>query len=55
MTQQLADARTLAQRSLADLAGATTKLQAILDTLTTGVIVHGIDDEQRKKAYDCVS
>jgi preprotein translocase subunit SecA len=21
--------------------------------LTTGVIVHGIDDEQRKKAYDC--
>lgn len=47
MTQQLADARTLAQRSLADLAGATTKLQAILDTLTTGVIVfdtqHRID------------
>ncbi|MEX8520469.1 MAG: ATP-binding protein [Leptothrix sp. (in: b-proteobacteria)] len=39
MTQQLADARALAQRSLAAAESAKTHLQTILDNLTAGVIV----------------
>ncbi len=39
MTQQLADARALAQRSVAQVEGARTNLQTILDNLTAGVIV----------------
>ncbi|MEO8299393.1 MAG: ATP-binding protein [Burkholderiales bacterium] len=47
MTQQLADARGLAQRSLASAESAKTHLQTILDNLTAGVIVfdrHGAID-----------
>lgn len=39
MTQQLADARGLVQRSLAEVESAKTHLQTILDNLTSGVIV----------------
>jgi nitrogen fixation/metabolism regulation signal transduction histidine kinase len=39
MTQQLSDARSLAQRSLVQLESARTNLQTILDNLTAGVIV----------------
>ncbi|MCX2864030.1 ATP-binding protein [Paucibacter sp. PLA-PC-4] len=39
MTDQLADARALVERSVADLEGARTNLQTILDNLTAGVIV----------------
>lgn len=39
MTQQLADARTLADRSVIELEAARAKLQTILDSLTAGVIV----------------
>ncbi len=45
MTQQLADARALAQRSVAQVEGARTNLQTILDNLTAGVIV--FDRERR--------
>lgn len=43
MTQQLADARQLAQRSLAELDAARAGVQTILDNLTTGVLVFGKD------------
>ncbi|MFM2053338.1 MAG: hypothetical protein RL456_1375 [Pseudomonadota bacterium] len=43
MTQQLADARGLVQRSLAEVESAKTHLQTILDNLTSGVIVFGAD------------
>lgn len=43
MTQQLADARALAQRSVAQVEGARTNLQTILDNLTAGVIVFDRD------------
>ncbi|MBZ8142398.1 PAS domain-containing sensor histidine kinase [Rubrivivax gelatinosus] len=39
MTAQLADAREQVQRGVAQLEGARTRLQTILDTLTAGVIV----------------
>jgi nitrogen fixation/metabolism regulation signal transduction histidine kinase len=39
MTQQLADARGLVQRSVAQVEGARAELQTILDNLSTGVIV----------------
>lgn len=39
MTQQLADARALAQQSVAQVEGARTNLQTILDSITAGVIV----------------
>lgn len=39
MTQQLADARTLADRSVQDLDSARAHLQTVLDNLTAGVIV----------------
>ena len=39
MTQQLAEARAMVERSVADLEGARTNLQTILDNLTAGVIV----------------
>ena len=39
MTDQLADARALVERSVADLESARTNLQTILDNLTAGVIV----------------
>lgn len=39
MTEQLSDARSLVQRSLAQLEAARTNLQTILDNLTAGVIV----------------
>jgi nitrogen fixation/metabolism regulation signal transduction histidine kinase len=39
MTQQLADARTLAEHSVAELDSARAHLQTILDNLTAGVIV----------------
>jgi nitrogen fixation/metabolism regulation signal transduction histidine kinase len=39
MTQQLADARTLAERSVLELDSARAHLQTILDNLTAGVIV----------------
>lgn len=39
MTQQLADARALAQQSVAEVEDARTNLQTILDNLTAGVIV----------------
>ena len=39
MTQQLADARSLVQRSVFQVEGARAELQTILDNLTTGVIV----------------
>jgi nitrogen fixation/metabolism regulation signal transduction histidine kinase len=39
MTQQLADARNLAQHSLSELEEAKTHLQTILDNMTAGVIV----------------
>ena len=39
MTTQLADARALVQRSVAQVEGARTNLQTILDNLTAGVIV----------------
>ncbi|WP_374592353.1 ATP-binding protein [Aquabacterium sp.] len=39
MTQQLADARTLADRSVGELEAARANLQTILDSLTAGVIV----------------
>jgi nitrogen fixation/metabolism regulation signal transduction histidine kinase len=39
MTQQLADARAQAQRSVAELENARTHLQTILDNLTAGVVV----------------
>lgn len=45
MTQQLADARALAQRSVAQVEGARTNLQTILDNLSAGVIV--FDRERR--------
>ncbi len=45
MTQQLADARALAERSVAQVEGARTNLQTILDNLTAGVIV--FDRERR--------
>ena len=47
MTQQLADARSQVQRGVAQLEGARTRLQTILDSLSAGVIVfdrqHAID------------
>jgi nitrogen fixation/metabolism regulation signal transduction histidine kinase len=43
MTQQLSEARALAQHSLSELEGAKTHLQTILDNLTAGVIVFGAD------------
>jgi nitrogen fixation/metabolism regulation signal transduction histidine kinase len=43
MTQQLADARTLADRSVADLESARAHLQTILDNLSAGVIVFDAD------------
>lgn len=43
MTQQLADARGLVQRSLAEVESAKTHLQTILDNLTSGVIVFDTD------------
>ncbi|TAK81892.1 MAG: HAMP domain-containing protein [Aquabacterium sp.] len=45
MTSQLAEARTLAQRSVAELDSARAHLQTILDNLTAGVIV--FDAERR--------
>ena len=39
MTQQLFDARALAQQSVAEVEGARTHLQTILDSLTAGVMV----------------
>ncbi|HEY1393529.1 MAG TPA: histidine kinase dimerization/phospho-acceptor domain-containing protein, partial [Methylibium sp.] len=39
MTQQLADARAMVERSVAELEAARTHLQTILDNLTAGVIV----------------
>jgi nitrogen fixation/metabolism regulation signal transduction histidine kinase len=39
MTQQLADARDLVERSVAELEAARTKLQTILDNMSAGVIV----------------
>jgi len=39
MTEQLAEARSLVQRSVAQVEGARTNLQTILDNLTAGVIV----------------
>jgi nitrogen fixation/metabolism regulation signal transduction histidine kinase len=39
MTEQLADAREMVQRSVAQVEGARTTLQTILDNLTAGVIV----------------
>ena len=39
MTQQLADARSLVQRSVAQVEGARAELQTILDNLSAGVIV----------------
>ncbi len=39
MTEQLAEARAMVERSVADLEGARTNLQTILDNLTAGVIV----------------
>ena len=39
MTQQLADARSLVQRSVVQVEGARAELQTILDNLTAGVIV----------------
>jgi nitrogen fixation/metabolism regulation signal transduction histidine kinase len=47
MTQQLADAREDVQRGVAQLEGARTRLQTILDSLSAGVIVfdrHGAID-----------
>ncbi len=47
MTQQLADARTLAERSTQQLDSARARVQTILDNLTSGVIVfdrHGLID-----------
>ena len=43
MTEQLSDARSLVQRSLAQLEAARTNLQTILDNLTAGVIVFDKD------------
>lgn len=43
MTEQLSDARSLVQRSLAQLEAARTNLQTILDNLTSGVIVFDRD------------
>jgi nitrogen fixation/metabolism regulation signal transduction histidine kinase len=43
MTQQLADARAQVQRGVAQLEGARTRLQTILDNLTAGVIVFDRD------------
>ena len=45
MTQQLADARAIAQHSVAEVEDARTNLQTILDNLTAGVIV--LDHEGR--------
>ena len=39
MTQQLADARALAQRSLTELDASRAGVQTILDNLTTGVLM----------------
>ncbi len=47
MTEQLSEARSLVQRSVAQVEGARTNLQTILDNLTAGVIVldrHGLID-----------
>ena len=43
MTQQLSDARALAQQSVSQVEGARTNLQTILDNLTAGVIVFDRD------------
>jgi len=43
MTQQLADARAQVQRGVAQLEGARTRLQTILDNLTAGVILFDRD------------
>ena len=43
MTEQLSDARSLVQRSVAQLEGARANLQTILDNLTAGVIVFDRD------------
>ena len=45
MTEQLSDARAQVQRGVAQLEGARTRLQTILDSLTAGVIVF---DHQRR-------
>ncbi len=45
MTEQLSDARSLVQRSLAQLEAARTNLQTILDNLTAGVIVFDRDGQ----------
>ena len=45
MTQQLADARALVERTVAELEGARTKLQTILDNMSAGVVV--LDAEGR--------
>ncbi len=44
MTQQLADARSLVQRSLVDVESAKAHLQTILDNLSAGVIVFNTED-----------
>jgi nitrogen fixation/metabolism regulation signal transduction histidine kinase len=43
MTHQLADARAMVQRSLAEVESAKTHLQTILDNLSSGVILFGAD------------
>ncbi|NBD19582.1 PAS domain-containing protein [Aquabacterium fontiphilum] len=43
MTQQLADARTLAERSVQELDSARAHLQTVLDNLSAGVLVFGPD------------
>ena len=43
MTQQLADARTLAERSVHELESARAHLQTVLDNLSAGVLVFGPD------------
>lgn len=45
MTQQLADARSLLEKTVAELEGARTKLQAILDNMSAGVLV--LDEQGR--------
>ena len=44
MTQQMSDARAQVQRGVAQLEGARTRLQTILDNLTAGVIVFDRED-----------
>jgi nitrogen fixation/metabolism regulation signal transduction histidine kinase len=44
MTQQLADARALVEKTVAELEAARTRLQTILDNMSAGVIVLDADD-----------